>query len=176
MFKRDLEKLKAEQTAVENEKLRNSIVKQQNDEMLYDLAKVKANQAKQLIADQLSQIQLDLNANQENLRTLFFENTRNELLEHAHKTSMQIGHFRSANAALERNVLTQLNNVNEHIKYLEAQIQNLQQQNTQLTSESHEARRSAIQTQVNLELQVQQLEEEKQRLTQIIGQMQSVFV
>ena len=176
IYKRDLEKLKTEQTAVENERLRNSIVKEQNDKMLREMAEVKANQAKQLTAQQLEQIQLDLNANQENLRTLFFENTRNELLEHAHKTSMQIGHFKSANAALESDVLTQLNNVNEHIKYLEALIQNLQQQNTQFTSESHEARRSAMQTQVNLELQVQQLEEEKQRLIQMVGQMQNAFV
>jgi hypothetical protein len=63
VYKRDLEKLKKEQTAIENEKLRNSIVKKQNDDMLRDLAEVKANQAKQLSAEQLEQIQKDLNAN-----------------------------------------------------------------------------------------------------------------
>jgi prefoldin subunit 5 len=68
---------------------------------------------------------------------------------------MQIGHLKSANVALENDVLTQLNNVNEHIKYLESQIQDLQQRNTQLAGEHNQTRVFAMQTQNNLELQIQ---------------------
>jgi hypothetical protein len=43
---------------------------------------------------------------------------------------MEMAHLKSANSVLENDVLTQLNNVNEYIKYLQSQIENLQQQNT----------------------------------------------
>jgi hypothetical protein len=41
------------------------------------------------------------------------------------KTTMEIAHHKSANAALENDILTKLNNVTGHIKHLEAQLQKL---------------------------------------------------
>jgi hypothetical protein len=61
---------------------------------------------------------MDINANQANLQELFYPIIRNEVLQKAHKASMEVSHFKSANTALENDVLTQLNNVNERIRYL----------------------------------------------------------
>jgi hypothetical protein len=155
VFKRELEKVNKYQAAIEHEKLRNSIFRKQTDDMIRDLTENRANQAQQLSAQQLDQIRTDINTNQQNLQELYFQNTRNEILHKLLKTTILITHLKSANRALETDVFTQLNNVNENIRYLEAQNQNLQQQNTQQTDKLFETRVLAAQTQVNLELQIQ---------------------
>jgi hypothetical protein len=112
VFRRELEKVNKEQAAMEHEKTRNAMIRKQTDDILGELAEVRTNRVKKLTAPQLEQIQADINANQANLQELFYQSTRNELFAKAHKTSMEIGHFKSANPSLENDVLTQLNNVN----------------------------------------------------------------
>jgi prefoldin subunit 5 len=69
---------------------------------------------------------------------------------------MELAYHKDANISLENDVLTQLNNVNEHIKYLNEQIQNFQQQNTQLADEHKEFRIAAMHELANLEVQITQ--------------------
>jgi hypothetical protein len=62
-FKRELEKVNIEQSAIEHEKLRNSMIRKANDDMLRDLVNTRANAAKTLSSQQLEQMQQDIDAN-----------------------------------------------------------------------------------------------------------------
>jgi regulator of replication initiation timing len=84
---------------------------------------------------------------------------------------MEVAHLRTANGALENDILSQLINVTTHIRNLEQELEQLQQQITQIMGESNEMRLAAIQTQGNLELQIAQLQLEKQNLENLINQM-----
>jgi hypothetical protein len=53
---------------------------------------------------------------------LYYQNTRNELLSKGQKTIMEVAHIRTANGALENDILSQLNNVTAHIRNLEDQL------------------------------------------------------
>jgi hypothetical protein len=83
---------------------------------------------------------------------------------------MEVVHLRTANGALENDVLSQLNNVPAHIRNLEHQLEQLQQQNLQISSESNEMRIASMQTQGNLEVQMAQLQLEKQNLENLLNQ------
>jgi hypothetical protein len=124
-----------------------------------------------LTADQLNQIQQDIDSQKQNIQALYYEKTRNELLSKGQKTIMEVAHIRAANGALENDILSQLNNVTAHIRNLEQQLTQLKQQNTQIMSESNEARVAAIQTGADLQLQIALLQLEKQNLDNLINQM-----
>ena len=128
VFNRDFEKITRYRNALEHEKLRYSMIRKANDEMLNDMLQTRTNEAKTLTADQLNQINQDIDAQKDNMRALYYENTRNELLSKGQKTIMEVAHIRAANGALENDVLSQLNNVTAHIRNLEQQLNQLQQQ------------------------------------------------
>jgi hypothetical protein len=86
------------------------------------------------------------------------------LLSKGQKTITEIDHIRTANGALENDILPQLNNATAHIHNLEAQLHQLQQQNAQIYGESNEMRIGSLQTRGILELQIAQLPLEKQNL------------
>jgi hypothetical protein len=69
---------------------------------------------------------------------------------------MEVAHIRTANGALENDILSQRNNVITHIHNLESQLQAFQQINAQIMGESNEARILTMQQQGNFELQISQ--------------------
>jgi hypothetical protein len=77
VLKREMDKSNKEQAAVEHEKLRNSMIRKANDDLLRDLVDSRANAEKTLSGDELNQIQADIDANKQNLQSLYYENTRN---------------------------------------------------------------------------------------------------
>jgi hypothetical protein len=118
----------------------------QNEKLIFDNNITGTYQLK-FTKENARELMFDTSRYRRNLfKELFYQKTRNDLLDQAHRTSMEIGHFKSDNSALENDVLTQLNNITEHIKYSNAQIQNLQQQNTQLGDENNEPSVLAVQT------------------------------
>jgi hypothetical protein len=86
---------------------------------------------------------------------------------------MEAAHIRTENGALENDILSQLNNVTAHIRNLEHQLEQLQQQNAQIMGESNEMRIAAVQTQGNLEVQIAQLQLEKQNFENLLQQYRS---
>jgi hypothetical protein len=169
----EFEKIARYRNALEHEKLRCSIIRKENDDMLHELLETRTNASKILTADQLNQIQMDIDSHKQNIQVLYYENTRNELLSKGQKTIMEVAHIRAANGALENDILSQLDNVTAHIRNLEEQLTQLQQHNTQIMGESNEMRIAAMQTQGNLEVQIAQLQIEKQNLENLLQQMRS---
>jgi hypothetical protein len=103
-------------------------------------------------------------------RHCILKNSRNELLSKGQKIIMEVAPIRAANGALENDILSQLNNVTSHIRNLETQLTDSQQQNTQLFSENNTMKIAAMQTQGNLELQIEVLRLEKQNLENLLQQ------
>jgi hypothetical protein len=171
VLKRELKKINEERRALEHETLRYSMKGKANDEILHDLLETKVNETKYLTTDQINHIQANFNANSQSLQWLNYQNTRNKLLTNGHETAIKLAHISTANGALENDILTQLNNVATHINYLENQLQNLKQQNTQLAGQHNEFRIISLQQQANLEVQITQLQIEKQNIENLIQQM-----
>jgi hypothetical protein len=77
---------------------------------------------------------------------------------------MELTHVTAANCALENDLLNQINSLTAHINHLTAELNHLQQQKNQLLGESNKNRLAAMQQQGNLELQIAQLQLEKQNI------------
>jgi hypothetical protein len=80
VFRSELEKVNKEQAAIEHEKLRNSMIRKANDDLLRDIVNSRKNAAKILSSQELEQMQQDINATQQNLQEIYYQNARNELL------------------------------------------------------------------------------------------------
>jgi hypothetical protein len=118
VFNREFKKVTEYRNALEHEKMRYSMIRKANDEMLHDMLQTRTKEVRTLTTDQLNQIQQDIDSHKENIRALYYENTRNELLSKGQKTIMKVAHIRATNRALENDVLSQLNNVTAHIRNL----------------------------------------------------------
>ena len=116
-------------------------------------------------------MQNDINAQKQNLQELYYQNSRNELLAKGQQKTLELTHTVVANDALENHTINQINALTNQIQHLTNQLQELQQQNTQIMGESNETRIAALQTQGNLEIQITQLQLEKQNLENLINQM-----
>jgi hypothetical protein len=118
LFRRDMKGINANKAALEHEKMRYSMIRKTEDEVLHDMLEVRTNEARRLTTDQINQLQQDMDAQKQNIQALYYENTRNEMLSKGQKTIMEVVHLRTANGALENDVLSQLNNVTAHIVIL----------------------------------------------------------
>jgi hypothetical protein len=57
------------------------MIRKANDETLHDLFETRVNAARTLSVEQLEQVQRDIDANSQNLQALYYQNTRNKLLQ-----------------------------------------------------------------------------------------------
>jgi hypothetical protein len=62
VFNREYKKNTEYRNALEHEKLRYSMIRKTNDEMLHDLLETKTNIAKTITIDHLNQIQVDIDS------------------------------------------------------------------------------------------------------------------
>jgi dihydroxyacetone kinase len=138
--------------------MRNSMIRGANDKLLHDLLETRTNAARSLTGDQLNEIQLDIESQTQNIQELYYQNTKNELLQKGYKNAMEISHLKAANTSLENNIIAQITNIIAHISQLESPLQALQQQNIQIMNESNEMRMKTFEHQADLELKIAQLE------------------
>jgi hypothetical protein len=57
-----------ENAALEHEKMSNSMIRKANDEVLHDLLEVRTNKARELTAQQLGQIENDIDSQKQNIQ------------------------------------------------------------------------------------------------------------
>jgi phage host-nuclease inhibitor protein Gam len=171
LFNREMNKMAKETAMLEHEKYRYSLIRKANDEVLQRVYNTRSSAAKILNSDQLVEMQNDINAQKQNLQELYYQNSRNELLAKGQQKTLELTHTVVANDALKNHTINQINSLTNQIQHLTNQLQELQQQNTQIMGESNETRIAALQTQGNLEIQITQLQLEKQNLENLINQM-----
>jgi hypothetical protein len=82
-----------------------------NDDMLHELLETRTKASKILTTDHLNQIQMGIDSHKQNIQELYYENTRNELLSKGQKIILEGAHIRTANGALENDILSPLNNI-----------------------------------------------------------------
>ena len=96
------------------------MVRKANNKVLNDLLEVIANKARSLTTDQINEIQQEIESQTQNIQELYYQNTKNELLQKGYKNSMEISHIKAANTSLENNILAQINTITAHISNLES--------------------------------------------------------
>jgi dihydroxyacetone kinase len=167
-----MKKIENEPVALVHEKMRSARIRKANNKVLDDLLETKTNLARSVTGDQLNEIQRDIESQTQAIQELYYQNTKNELLQKEYKNAMEISHIKAANTSLENNILVQINNITAHINHLESQLQASEQRNTQIMSESNEHRIKTFEHQANLELKIAQLEQEKTNLIAMVQQLQ----
>jgi hypothetical protein len=76
-----MNKINKDRTILEHEKFRYSMIRKGNDETLHDLLETKVNATQTLSAEKLAQIENGISAQSQNIQALYYQNTKNELLQ-----------------------------------------------------------------------------------------------
>jgi hypothetical protein len=140
LFNREMNKISKEQAEIEHEKLRYSMIHKTNDDILHILLDIKSNPAKLLSSKQLEHMKNDISTQSQNLQVFKYQNIINELLVKGQKTEMELTKVTAINGPLENNIINKIKALTAHINHLIAQLQHLQQQNSQIVSESNDNR------------------------------------
>jgi hypothetical protein len=88
-YNASINKAISEQGKLKQEKLKYSLIRQANEEILQKLYDARTRALQLLSAPQLEQIETDSKAHGEKLQEVHYQNTKNELLSKGQKTTME---------------------------------------------------------------------------------------
>jgi hypothetical protein len=80
-FIKEMNKIAKDQASIEHEKLRYSMIGKVNDDILHNILEIRSNTSKLLSSQQIEHMQNVISAQSQNLQELYYQNTRNELLQ-----------------------------------------------------------------------------------------------
>jgi hypothetical protein len=163
-FNAEMEKVATEKSKLDQEKLRASLVRKANDDLLQATYETRINEAKISPPEKIEEWENEIKAQGANLQALYFQKTKNELLAKGQKTLMELSSVTAANSALELDVTNRLETLTNLINNLTDQVNSLQQRINNQSNETNEMRVAQIQQLSALQVQIAQLQLEKQNM------------